>query len=490
MAEQPRSEGVAGEASDGAGAAGEARPEEAVGARRAAGDAAVEAAAAVEDAAAGAPTVTASLKPSSGDHTPASASERRIAVLAARGWPFVLACLVGFALEHSVIDFLGGYSTQSPLTQGLFSFREFYGYAVSTWPRALTPRYTVIVHIDPYADPTAKGLANNVCQQRLYLAKLLPAIAKREPQVVVVDKYFTRDGCILAEPTEKLQAAAAEVAARVPLVIGLVTDERAAATDGVRRPPLLLPPLAFETAPSLREGLVNRDLVARRVPLGWTVRPSADGGAEWRNSLALEAALVHEPKLFAKSPRLQDLKDERHNPYTSMIGERFFNILVAADFLCADKATAADHALACAQAKRSETDPSYVRGRIVIVGETGGAIDRHDSGVVGEVPGTVLQANYIEALLDERYFRSAPEPVNYVVGFLLFLALELSLRLANPLKALGCAALVVIVTFGLLSLSARYGGYYVDPAVSALVLVFMLIRWITESIAHREKIAS
>ena len=483
MAEQPRLEGVGGDASLGSGAAGDAQSEEAAAARRAASDAAGK-------SAAGAPAATATLQPSGGEHAPTRVSERRISALAARSWPFVLACLVGFALEQSVIGFLGGHDTQSPLTQGLFSFREFYGYAVSTWPRALTPRYTVIVHIDPYADPTAKGLANNVCQQRLYLAKLLPAIAKREPQIVVVDKYFTRDGCTLAEPTEKLQAAVAEVTVRVPLVIGLVTDERAAATDAARHPPLLLPPLPFAPSPSLREGLVNRDKMARRVPLGWTVRPSADSGAEWRNSLALEAALVHEPKLFAKTPRLQDLKNERHNPYASMIGERLFNILVAADFLCTDKATAADHALACAQAKRSETDPSYVRGRIVIVGETGGPIDRHDSGVVGEVPGTVLQANYIEALLDERYFRSAPEPVNCVVGFLLFLALELSLRLVNPLKALGCTALVVIVTFGLLSLSARYGGYYVDPAVSALVLVFMLIRWITERIAHREKVAS
>jgi hypothetical protein len=58
------------------------------------------------------------------------------------------------------------------------------------------------------------------------------------------------------------------------------------------------------------------------------------------------------------------------------------------------------------------------------------------------------------------------------------------LRQRNPLRALLGVAGVVGATFVLLSLTARYLGYYVDPAVSLLVLVFMLVGWVRESIGH------
>ena len=412
----------------------------------------------------------------------------RIGPLVKQSLPLVFACVVAFLLEHGALEMIGGRDHGSPLMQGLFSVQEVYRYAVSAWPRELVPRYTVLVHIDPDMDATATGLSNNVCLQREYLARLLPAIAERDPALIVIDKYFTRTGCTLPEPTAALQQAIASVGARLPVVVGLSVDERASAGEANRRlPPALVAPLGFPPSPSLREGIVNLDVMPRRIPLGWTVRYTADAKPEWRNGIALEAALVREPKLLAKAPRLQRLKDERDNPLTSMIEEGLFNVLQASDFLCTDKTTAPRFAQPCAHMQRSGADPTYLRGRIAVLGETGGSVDRHESTLIGNVAGTVLQANYVEALLDGRYFVPVPEWVDYLVGLLLFVALELALRPAGPWRVLVRVAVLLGLTFLLLALTARFLGYYVDPAVSVLVLVFLLIGWLRDSIGHTEK---
>jgi CHASE2 domain-containing sensor protein len=402
---------------------------------------------------------------------------------AKRTLPFFLACAVSYSLEHFVLERIAGHDESSPIVQGLFGFSKAYGYAISAWPREMKPRFTAIVHIDPDSDATARGLANNVCQQRGYIAALLPGMAERQPTAIVIDKYFTSTGCNLEEPTKSLKEAIARVATSVPVVVGVMVDTRGT-TLAADAPPLLIPAVAFVRSPSLKEAIVNLDIVPRRIPLGWTVRERVDGLGEWRNGIALEAALLREPRLFETSPRLMRLKDERDNPFASMIGEQRFVVLQAGDILCTDVTTAPAFKTACAEQPRSGTDPSFLKGRIVILGESGHDVDRHETSVIGRVPGTVLQANYIEALLDDRYFVPAPDWVDYLVGFLFFVALEASLRGHRAWLSLGRVALIVVGTFGLLSFTARQFGYYVDPAVSVLVLVFMLIGWSREMITR------
>jgi len=183
--------------------------------------------------------------------------------------------------------------------------------------------------------------------------------------------------------------------------------------------------------------------------------------------------------------RLNDLKATKENPYASMIPKERFAVFTAADVLCAD-GTAKAAFKACAERKAGAANPSYLRGRIVIVGETGVDVDHHDTSVIGRVPGTVVQANYVEALLDGRLFVPAPSWIDYVVGFLVFMALEASLRGRNWWLSLAKVALVVGGTFLALSFTARELGYYIDPAVSILVLVFLLTRWVSEIIERWE----
>ena len=398
-----------------------------------------------------------------------------------RGLLFLLACGVAYALEHGAQHLITGGDASSPALRSFFGLKEFYARAVSSGPRELVPRFTAIVHIDPERDATAEGLANNVCQQRDYLAALLPEIDAQEPSIVVIDKYFTRSGCTQAAPTAALRAAVEHLSLRRPVILGLLVDPRAATEAGR---PVLVAPLSFNKSPDLHEGIVNLDADARRVPLGWTVR-APDGTEAWHNGIALETALTHEPKLFERAPRLKRLKDRRDNPFVSMIAEPQHTTLQAADLLCAAGSKATAFAAACAKAQRSANHPKDLRHRIVVVGETGRSLDRHETGVIGNVPGTVLQANYVEALLDARYFTPAPAWINYLTGFAFFVLLELALQNANPLVGMLRLAGLVAATFGLLSLTARYLGYHVDPVtVSVLLVAFKLIGLVSERISH------
>jgi len=396
---------------------------------------------------------------------------------------FLLACVVTYVLEHGAHHAIAGHEANGPALRSLFGLRELYSLELSTWPVALVPRFTVIVHFNPETDPTARGLASNVCQQRHYLAKLLPAIAARNPASIVIDKHFTEEACTLDAPTEELRAAIAQISTGRTIVTGLQVDDRQppSATPGSR--PAIVKPLAFEPSPALRHGLVNLDEDPRRIPLGWTVREADVEG--WRNSLAVEGALTREPKLFARSPRLEGLKAARDNPYMNMIAAPLFTTLQASDFLCTDKLTAEEFAESCTRVNRSDADPSYLNGRIAIVGETGRSIDRHDTSEIGNLPGTVLQANYIEALLADRYYWPAPEWLNYLAGFVFFVLLEAALALASPLRAAAGVIALLVASVTMLSLVARYAGYHVDPVtMGVLLLAYKIIGIVHERITH------
>jgi CHASE2 domain-containing sensor protein len=97
-------------------------------------------------------------------------------------------------------------------------------------------------------------------------------------------------------------------------------------------------------------------------------------------------------------------------------------------------------------------------------------MDIHSS-VLGPVPGFLLQANYVEALLDDRYLEPVSRWVDYAYGFLLFAGVQLAMLVyqRSVLKALfwasACFAVAVFVLYALVV----HVGWYVNP-VSVSVL--------------------
>jgi hypothetical protein len=274
----------------------------------------------------------------------------------------------------------------------------------------------------------------------------------------------------------------AQVSAHRPVVVGVRIAPAAAGHDQAGQGALAaIAPLQFASAAHLSQGIVNLDVDSRRIPLGWRVQLAPGEPSGWLNGLALEAANVYDRELWNKYPKLQALRRGQVNPYLSMIAPSDHVVFSAADLLCAMPSLTGSLQQQCVGHRPEAKDPSYLRGRIVVVGEVSQDLDLHQT-VIGNVQGMVLQANYIEALLDERYFSPAPKWVDYLVGFLLFAALEASLLIASALRAIGSAALVLVIAFVLLSLAVRYLGYYVSPVVSALAIAFALIGWVRERI--------
>jgi CHASE2 domain-containing sensor protein len=109
-------------------------------------------------------------------------------------------------------------------------------------------------------------------------------------------------------------------------------------------------------------------------------------------------------------------------------------------------------------------------------------LDRHDT-VVGEMPGYMLQANYLESLLDDRLIRPVPEVIDWISGFLVYATFEFIVRRYHHRRGLGVFWTLVLFSGAALTvyLSVTLFGYYLNPAAVSLLAALMglmdLVLW-------------
>ena len=346
-----------------------------------------------------------------------------------------------------------------------FAFSGLYQRLVAA-PRNPIPRYTMVVEIDAEHDPGSVGL-HDLCGQRKMMAALIRRVAAGMPKVIAIDKFFgTRvcEGNINAD----LLAAMKEVSAKVPLVIGRRIDGE------------YLDPTLVNPKPGLHEAIVNIDPDSRKVPLAWQVYPSREDMEKsthlgWHNTLALEAVRASEGDSFQeRHPRLAQLMGPppRH-PYISFLDLKQFHKyrLPAGFILCGRAVKPGEDATACPPATQHL---SALSGKIVLIGEISRDEDVHAS-VVGQIPGAFLQANFIEALLDDRYYEGFPA-LSYVFGFIFLADLELMLAIFRKSWILKMAAIagLVVATLLLLYVVITDLHRYVNPL--PFIALALLIR--------------
>jgi CHASE2 domain-containing sensor protein len=382
------------------------------------------------------------------------------------------ACLITLTLEYFADNAIQSGNPGDPgLAPSVFEMSAIYQRVVASGPRKPAPTFTVIVEIHPDKDPNLF----NVCEQRLFLAQLIRAIADFLPAVIVVDKYFVTKCGEKDDGTIQLQNAMREVGGKIPIVIGRRINDATAALS-------LMPSPEFGPKLGIREGIVNINRDTKRLPLGWTV--SADGETKWRRSLALKAAEAYDPKLRQKFPFLEKVIAERKPPYISFLDReqlKRYATYSTADVFCGNQKARAGRACPAGLKEGLE----YLRGRIVVIGEIN--LDDSHFSVLGHVPGYVLQANYIEALLDQRYFKPVGWWTNYGAGFLIFLAFHWVLirhqhaieAASAPLvlwlfaKAAFWCLVVILATIAALYLIVMHAGWYVNPATMGIVAFLM-----------------
>ena len=105
----------------------------------------------------------------------------------------------------------------------------------------------------------------------------------------------------------------------------------------------------------------------------------------------------------------------------------------------------------------------------------------------------VLQANYVEALLDQRFFEPAHPIFNYLLGFVIFLIFDYILLIYehNVVQAVGGVLVLGIVSVGLLYLLIMHLGWYLNPAaVSLLAIVIKLSHLFTGKVQGRVEVGA
>jgi CHASE2 domain-containing sensor protein len=397
---------------------------------------------------------------------------------------FLTACLITLGLETLAEHAIESGDRKDPgLAPSVFELSGIYQRIVASGPRKPAPRFTVLVPIDPAKDPNLF----NVCKQRGFLSDLLRAAADFSPAVIVIDKYFATRCGERDAGTAALKKTMRELSPRISIVVGRRLAEEGSEKAGhePRAWPPLVPAPELDPKLGIREGIVNIDPDTRRLPLGWTARLE-NGQAEWQRSIALEAAKAYDEKLYRKYPVLVELIKNKQNPFISFLKLKDlenYATYAASDVLCGSPESRKRlKNLSCPPSLRD--DLTYLRGRIVVIGELNLDMDSHFS-VLGRVSGLSLQANYIEALLDQRFFRPVPWWVNYGTGFLIYCAFHwILIRHHHALqKAAGrqvgwvllraavWGVVVIAGTIGILYLIVMHAGWYVNPATMGVIAI-------------------
>lgn len=396
---------------------------------------------------------------------------------------FLFACLAAFLLEHGAQHWVAG-DVDGGDGGTLFDIGPVYQFLVTAGPRKPVARFTVIVDDDPGRDPYYAALSGNVldyCVTRQALALLIEKIAAADPAVIVIDRTFLPNQCAPSDRgTARLLAAVARAGASIPVVVGRRMDRDA------RR---LQPSLAFAGGKLLREGAIELDPDTRKMPINWAVHPAGagTGGADWvwLATLAFQAASAYDEQLTERMsrPLLRGhgaYPDDATHPYISFLRQDQLSTLRPVDILCGR--VAADGRQGRQPCQPRPEVARALRGKVVIISATG-LEDMHPS-VLGTVPGFVLHANYIEALLDQRYFYPAPW-LDYTMGFLIFASLIFGLHFDRLGTSIAWWVGTVVVAGVLNYFIIMHLGYYVIPvAISALALIFNLAHLLFSRMYH------
>jgi hypothetical protein len=348
-------------------------------------------------------------------------------------------------------------------------------------PRA---HFVRLVTSDPEKEePTLQG---NACLTRAFEADLLIALLKIHPALIVLDEYFPQEMCPSNDPgTAKLKAAITPVtAAGIPVIIGRYSISREDQLEATTPPNMLLdddevylkPSVNFQAGDPSRSlvsyGVTTIESDSRLIPLSWPTYPSeADFGAHRSRSpqptLPLQVA-----KVYGSSPlfqwKLGMLAARDRDPYTSFLNMGDFIKFEALDIICGGARTPRTTQWeSCAPSDYGIED---LRGHIVLVGdEDDGPFDS----VVGQVPGYLLQANYMEGLLDDRVFSPVSPWITVSASLLLFAAIESMFRLyrSRPIKAVVLAFCSIALAWLVCYVLVLAFGYYLSLWVPGVIVV-------------------
>ena len=390
---------------------------------------------------------------------------------------------------------------------------------IAKWALRYTPSPSVaIIYIDPASDPP--DLIINTCASRAFLARLITDLNTLSAHVIVIDKYYSANGC--AEQDKNAAFIKAMEGSKVPIVVGQQTHPlpQTSAASGCLA---LTPKLEFSPTSKVHYGLTRIDNDDLKIPLRVPVYPDpaaipgtqpaattsaapAPLPAATGDTLSLVAAKLVNPRIESNHT-LSKLLAKQNDPYTTFLNLPHITGLTA---LCSAEPSPRapiDGQPGDALCKPWVRDPEdldgnqlSLAGKIVVIGDISGADQKNFPSDMapfppGTRPGVFMQANYIQALLDHRFLQEIPTPVTlgllvvYVlIVYVLYWAHDQTGHPRFTLDQAGFWSLVVLA--GLVACSFLFlvtMSYFTPLWALWGAGVFMVFRYLEASGHHRSQ---
>jgi CHASE2 domain-containing sensor protein len=390
---------------------------------------------------------------------------------------------------------------------------------IAKWALRYTPSPSVaIIYIDPASDPP--DLIINTCASRAFLARLITDLNTLSVHVIVIDKYYSANGC--AEQDKNAAFIKAMEGSKVPIVVGQQTHPlpQTSAASGCLA---LTPKLEFSPTSKVHYGLTRIDNDDLKIPLRVTVYPDpaaipgtqpaatasaapAPLPAATGDTLSLVAAKLVNPRIESNHT-LSKLLAKQTDPYTTFLNLPHITGLTA---LCSAEPSPRapiDGRPGDDLCKPWVRDPEdldgnqlSLAGKIVVIGDISGADQKNFPSDMapfppGTRPGVFMQANYIQALLDHRFLQEIPTPVTlgllvvYVlIVYVLYWAHDQTGHPRFTLDQAGFWSLVVLAGLVACSFLLLVTMSYFTPLWALWGAgVFMVFRYLEASGHHRSQ---
>jgi CHASE2 domain len=355
------------------------------------------------------------------------------------------------ALERSDYDFLIRHSGNVPATS----------------------RHVVIVVLDPAVEP--EEVISDLCIQREFTSLLLDRLNQLGVSVIALDKTYRAKRCPEQDPGTKLLWASIQ-RSQATIIRGIeaeivpetIVDGRKVCLRLRKGDNLSLP------VPPERTGIVRLDPNTRLIPLNWPVRTVDDQTKQetteevrtlsFVTAEAVDSELVHTP-LLSRAVR------NNQQPYST---RTTIPPISALRILCGPEYSKISNWRQC----HSTESLPQLRHAVIVFGDHIREADRHpDTHNPNGIYGVDLQANYIAAILDKRYYMPLlTSTANLVCIGIALLVLHLCFHFFKPLWRTLLFALIawcVIVVASLIVLS--FYGYLVTVWMHGITLTTIFV---------------
>jgi hypothetical protein len=348
-------------------------------------------------------------------------------------------------------------------------------------PEERSNRRVVKVVLSPATEPD--NVISNLCLQREFTARVINRLNQLGAAVIALDKIYKTDRCADEDPgTKDLRDAVA--GSRAKITRGLFTEIVPETRIMDQKFCLVLQGnsnLPLGVAPE-RTGLLRMDANTSLVPLAWLVhlidKNNKIDTVKELLTLSFVTAQAAEPQTV-QTRRLKRALRNHQQPYSTRTSIPEWSAL---QLLCGRSAGKTTDWRTCDSSER----PPELSDAVAIFGDHYGD-DRHpDPHSPNGIYGVDLQADYVAAILDKRYYMPLLSPTEeyfFVASALVLLHFCFYLFQKRFWRifwiALGAWALIVVISFVIVSFTGRLFTVWMQGFALTTIFVTALHHWNT-----------